>query len=128
MPERKMMKLVKRIQAGFSLLEVLITMFLVMLGLLVVLSSMVAMAKSNRYSQRMDIANTLARHEMERVRNMNFDAIVSETGAYGEYDMHPDYRHETTVTATGNVKEVVVDVFFENDRRHAEMITYVADL
>ena len=122
------MKRIRNKRAGFSLLEILITMFLVMLGLLVVLSSMVAMAKSNRYSQRMDIANSLARHEMERVRNMDFDAIVSESGAYGEYDQHPEYRHETLVTTTGNVKQVTVRVFFERDRRRAEILTFVADL
>jgi len=122
------MKRIRNKRAGFSLLEILITMFLVMLGLLVVLSSMVAMAKSNRYSQRMDIANSLARHEMERVRNMDFDAIAAESGAYGEYDQHPEYRHETLVTTTGNVKQVTVRVFFERDRRRAEILTFVADL
>src|SRR5512139_3068506 len=122
------MKAIRKTRAGFSLLEILITMFLVMLGLLVLLSSMVAMAKSNRFSQRMDIANSLARHEMERVRNRNYDSVLTEVGNYGEYQQHPDYRHETVVTEVGTVKQVTVDVFFENDRRHAEMITFVADL
>jgi Tfp pilus assembly protein PilV len=115
-------------KSGFSLIEVLVTMFLVMLGLLVVLSSMVAMAKSNRYSQRMDIASNLARAEMEQIRNTDFDAIVSESGVYGEYPQHTDYRHVTTVVPNGTVKEVTVQVFFENDRRRAEIITFVADL
>lgn len=122
------MKTIRKTRGGFSLIEILITMFLVLLGLLVVLSSMVAMAKSSRYSQRMDIANSLARFEMERVRNMPFDNVVSETGAYGEFPQHPDYRHEIVVTASGTVKQVVVRVFFEGDRRRAEMITFVADL
>ncbi len=123
------MKRIRKTEGGFSLLEILITMFLVLLGLLVVLSSMVAMAKSNRYSQRMDTANSLARFEMERIRNIPFDSVAAEEGAYEtDYPQHPDYRHVTEVTQSGSVKQVVVRVFFERDRRRAEMITFVADL
>ena len=122
------MKAIRKARAGFSLLEVMISMSLVMIGLLVVLSSMVAMAKSNRFSQRMDIANTIARHEMEHVRSKQFSQVVSETGSYGEYVTHPDYRHQTVVTMVGSVKRVTVDVYFEGGRRRTEMVTYVANL
>ena len=122
------MRTVRKSPSGFSLIEVMITLVLVLLGLLVLLSSMVAMAKSNRYSQRMDIANTLARREIERIRNMDYDNVLSESGAYGEYDQFLDYRHVTAVTDLGTVKQVTVQVFFENDRRNAEVLTFVADL
>jgi hypothetical protein len=94
----------------------------------VIMTSMVAMAKSSRYSQRMDIANYLARFEMERVRNVPFANVVSETGAYGEFNQHTDYRHELIVTTVGAVKQVVVRVYFEGDRRRVEMVTFVADM
>ncbi|MBU0507331.1 prepilin-type N-terminal cleavage/methylation domain-containing protein, partial [bacterium] len=58
---RKAMKTCKRRQAGISMIEVLITMFLVMVCLLVVMTSFVAVAKSSRYSERMDVAASLAR-------------------------------------------------------------------
>jgi len=119
---------VKKTQRGFGMLEVLISTFLVIIGLLVIMSSLVAMAKSNRYSQRMDIANSLARLEMERVRNMTFDDIDSEVGNYGEYIDHPDYRHVVSVTPMGNLKQVRLQMYFENDRRRAELVTFVADL
>ncbi len=119
---------IKKTQRGFGMLEVMISTFLVILGLLVIMSSMVAMAKSNRYSQRMDIANSLARREMERVRNMNFDDIASETGAYGEYFDFPDFRHVVEVTTQGNLKQVRLQMYFEGDRRRAELVTFVADL
>jgi Tfp pilus assembly protein PilV len=125
--ERKM-KLTKQIQKGVSMMEILITTFVVIMGLLVVMLSFVAIAKSNRYSERMDTANTLIRMEVEKVRNQAYAAIASETGSYGEYADHPDFRHEITVTDRGNVKEVDVDIYFENDRRRAEVITYVANM
>ena len=120
--------MIKKTQRGFGMLEVLISTFLVILGLLVIMSSMVAMAKSNRYSQRMDVANSLARREMERIRNTNFDDIANENGAYGEYTDFPDYRHVVEITTQGNLKQVRLQVFFENDRRRAELVTFIADL
>jgi Tfp pilus assembly protein PilV len=117
-----------RRQGGFSLLEVMVTMFLVMIGLLVVMSSFVAIAKSTKYSARMDVANTLARLEMEKVRNLPFANIQSATGAYSEYPDHPDYRHEVVVQDVGSSRQVTVRIYFENDRRRAELRTYVTNL
>ncbi len=110
------------------MMEVLITTFVVVMGLLVVLTSFVAIAKSNRYSERMDEANTLMRMEMERVRNQPYTAILSEAGTFGEYANHPNFRHETIVVDLGNVKQITVDIYFENNRRRAEVVTYVANM
>ncbi|RPH95058.1 hypothetical protein EHM69_05550 [candidate division KSB1 bacterium] len=122
------MKLRKKSQSGFSMLEILITTFLVTMGLLVVMTSFVAIAKSNRYSERMDIATTLAKLELESIRNQSYALIQSETGSYSEYPDHPDYRHETVVNDLGSVKEITLRIYFENDRRRAEMITYVSNM
>ncbi|MFZ5434163.1 MAG: type IV pilus modification PilV family protein [Calditrichota bacterium] len=122
------MKSVKRLQAGISMLEVMITMFLVMMGLLVVMTSFVAIAKSNRYSERMDIATSLARLEMERIRNLDYANIQSETGYYYEYPEQPSFRHETTVATIGNTKEITLHIYFENDRRRAELKTYITNM
>ena len=92
------------------------------------MTSIVAIAKTNRYSERMDVATSLARMEMERVRNRPYAQIATENGAYGEYTDHLDFRHKTTVTDLGTVKEVKVDLYFEHDRRRAEVITYVANM
>lgn len=122
------MKKSMRRQSGISMLEVLITMFLVMVGLLVVMTSFVAIAKSHRYSERMDVAASLGRMEMERIRNTTYANVLPESGSYSEYSDHPDYRHETYVTTLGNTKQVTLRLYFENDRRYAEMITYVTNM
>ena len=89
-------------QGGFSMLEIIVTVFLVTMGLLVVMSSFVAIGKAHRYSERMDTAASLARLEMERIRNRTYATIQSEVGAYSEYPEHPDYRHEVAVTDLGS--------------------------
>jgi Tfp pilus assembly protein PilE len=123
-----MMKLTKQVQKGLTMLEILITTFVVVMGLLVVMTSFLAIAKSNRYSERMDTANTLIRMEMEKVRNKAYGTILTENGHYGEYAEYPGFRHVTTVVDRGSVKEVKVDIYFEHDRRRAEVVTFVANM
>jgi Tfp pilus assembly protein PilV len=115
-------------QGGFSMLEIIVTVFLVTMGLLVVMSSFVAISKAHRYSERMDTAASLARLEMERIRNRTYATIQSEVGAYSEYPEHPDYRHEVAVTDLGSAKHITLRIYFENDRRRAEVVTYVSNL
>jgi prepilin-type N-terminal cleavage/methylation domain-containing protein len=115
-------------QSGFSMIEVLVTVFLVTLGLLVVMTSFVAISKAQRYSERMDTASALARLEMERIRNRPYLNIQSEVGAYSEYPDHPDFRHEVIVTEAGNIKQITLRIYFEKDRRRAEVVTYVANM
>jgi Tfp pilus assembly protein PilV len=115
-------------QSGFGLLEIVVTVFLVVIGLLVVMTSYLAIARAQRYSLRMDTATEIATRELERIRNRPWTAIANETGALGEYPDQPDYRHTVGVRTIGTVKEVTLRVYFEHNRRHAEMMTYVANL
>jgi hypothetical protein len=122
------MKLKRRSQSGLGMLEIVITLSLVMVGLLVVMTSFVAISKSSRYGERMNVATTLARMEMERVRNLPYANIHSVTGTYHEYTDHPDYRHEVEVHDLGTIKEVVLRIYFEHDRRRAEVRTFVTNM
>lgn len=122
------MKHTRRSQSGISMLEIMITLSLVMIGLLVVMTSFVAISKSSRYGERMNMATTLGRMEMERVRNTTFANLHSVTGAYGEYPDHTEYRHEVVVNDHGTIKEIILRIYFERDRRRAEMRTYVANM
>jgi Tfp pilus assembly protein PilV len=122
------MKRKSRKQGGFSMLEIIVTIFLVTLGLLVVMTSFVAISKAHRYSERMDTAASLMRLEMERIHNRTYAAIQTEVGAYSEYPEHPDYRHEVAVTDLGSAKRITLRIYFEHDRRRAEAVTYVSNL
>lgn len=125
-----MMKVKKNMQKGVGLLEIMMTAFIVVVGLVVVMSSFVATAKSSRYSERMDIANTLLQLEMEQLRNQPYSDIESADGEYWyDYPDHPDFRKEILVTQFGgSVKQIEVNIYFENDRRRAQALTMVAQL
>jgi len=126
------MKTAKRtwkLQAGVSLLEVLVTVMIVTGGLMVVMSSFVGIAKSNRYVTKMELANTLLRLEMENIRNASYADIISTEAAYGEsYSDQPDFRRDIVVEEVGNIKRVTVMILFDNDYHRAEAATIVTQL
>jgi hypothetical protein len=115
-------------QSGFGMLEIVITMFLVLIGLLVVASSYLAIARAQHYSERMDTATMIVSREMERIRNRSWDLIQDETGDFGEYPESPDFRHTVAVETIGTLKQVTLRVYFDQDRRRSEVVTYVANL
>jgi Tfp pilus assembly protein PilV len=115
------------LQRGVSLLEILVTTVIVTTGLLVVMSSFVAMAKSNRYAGKMEIANNLLRLELENVRNQSYSEIQS-LSLDGIYTDLPEFERRITVTEQSNVKQVLVQIYFENGRRVAQATTMVAQL
>ena len=115
-------------QSGFGLLEIVITVFLIVIGLLVIASSYLAIARAQHYSERMDTATIIAAREMERIRNRTWASIASETGPFGEYPEYPEFRHSVEVRKIGSLKEVTLRVYFENNQRRTEMMTYVANL
>jgi Tfp pilus assembly protein PilV len=111
-----------------TLLEVLLATVVLVLGLLIVVSSFVAMARANRYSEKQDIAVQLAGRVMEDVRNQKFADIESEEGNYFEYYQFPEFRHKTDVETIGKVKEVIVDIYFDDDRKRVRLVSYCADM
>ncbi|NUO18416.1 type II secretion system protein [bacterium] len=116
-------------QAGISLLEVLVTVLIVTGGLVVVMASFVGIAKSNRYVEKMETANSLLRLEMETLRNDRFVDIISSDSDYGNSFLdQPDFRRVVEVTDLGNVKRVRVRILFDSDRHQAEATTMVAQL
>ncbi|MCB9366704.1 MAG: hypothetical protein H6506_00090 [Calditrichaeota bacterium] len=119
----------QKLQAGVSLLEVLVTVLIVTGGLVVVMSSFIGIQKSSRYVEHMETANSLLRLEMESLRSLPYASIDSESGSYGSSwnDQH-DFRQERDVTDLGNVKRVKIKVYFDNDRHYAEATTIIAKL
>lgn len=122
-------RVIRKWQAGVSLLEVLITVLIVTGGLVVVMASFVGMAKSNRYVEKMETANSLLRLELETVRNDRFADIISSDADYGDaFSDQPDFRRIVEVTDLGNVKRVTVRILFDLDKHEAEATTMVAQL
>jgi Tfp pilus assembly protein PilV len=61
---------------GFTLIEILIAIFLLVTALLGVISTTVIVIKSNSLSKTMTTATTLAKDKMEGLRNTSFNSII----------------------------------------------------
>lgn len=118
----------RRKDEGMTLIEVLISTLILVLGFLIIVSSFVAMARSNRYSEKHDKAIQLASRVMEDMRNSKFSDIQNENGFYYEYPEFPKYRHQINVQPTGRVKKVTVRIYFDDDQKHVSLVSYFANM
>ena len=118
----------RRRERGMTLLEVLLAAVVLVVGFLIIISSFVAMARANRYSEKQDIAIQLAGRVMEDLRNQDFASIQNEEGSYNEYNSFLDFRHKTEVVTVGQVKEVTVTIYFDDDRKRARLVSYCANM
>ena len=96
---------------GFTLIEVLITVFLLVTAILGVISTTVIVIKSNSLSKEMTTATTLAKDKMEGIKNSaataaGYDALAggSETG------LETIYTRTWTLTPAAGMKTIEVKV------------------
>lgn len=108
-------------RGGFTLVEVMIALFLLVTALLGVISTTVIVIKSNALARTMTTATTLARDKMEQLKNTGYDALAGGTD-YATIDSTVQtasaadsvFTRTWTVTADGSpaagMKTVVVAV------------------
>ncbi len=104
---------------GFTLLEIMIAMFILLVALLGLVSVTVMVIKGGDLSKRMTTATTLAKYKLEEVKNQSYSTITAATttdywnedssvGTAGAY-----FTLTTTVTDSSpatNMKTIVVEV------------------
>jgi len=115
-------------QAGFTLIEVMVTVVLMTLGLLVILGVFLGAAKANSYAKKMDIAQYLALETLEQFRNTRFIQIQSFEENYGQIANYPNHRRRVQVTMNGTLKQVQITVLFDADRHQADFRSSYANL
>lgn len=118
--------LMKKDARGFTLIEVMITMFL--LTFIVQGMAMVSLyaQRSGIHARRLTSANIIAEQTLEQYRNTDYDNLPTFNGAQECYDVHmasvgcggsPAFFTKTTAitanTPTANVSQVDVTVTWE---------------
>jgi len=117
-----------RRSAGFTLIEVMVTVVILTLGLLTIMGVFLGAAKANRYAQKIDIASHLAEQTMERFQDVGYGQVLPFTEQYGDITKYPDHRRQVIVTEANSLKDVRVLVFFDNDKHHTEFRTVFTNL
>ena len=98
--------------AGFTLTEVVVSLFLLSVGILAATSTLMAVFKGQRYSASLMAATQLAQSHMESIKSMTYSQVSSTSEAYGEISGYETFSRITTVTpnADDTLKTVVVQV------------------
>jgi type IV pilus assembly protein PilV len=109
----KNMTLKKRIinrgtNEGFTLIEVIIAIFVLTVGILSLASVTVMVIKGNAFSKTMTTATTLASDQLEMLKNTPYASIASTS--YSGVTGFPGYERRWTVTPSGNQKTIVMEV------------------
>ena len=101
---------------GFTLVEMVVALFLLTVGLLASSSTLVAVFKSRDFSKSLMTATNLAQKQMEDIRSTRYVNVESTLETYGDIPGYEKYRRTTIVTANADdtLKTVVVDVFCSN--------------
>ena len=113
---------------GFTLVEVIVTVVILMLGMVVVLGVFLGAAKASSHAHKVDIAHYLAQETIEQFRNTPFPQIQPFSESYGDIEGFPNYRRVVQMHQIGTLKTVRVFVFFDNDQRNSHLISYYTDI
>jgi len=131
------MKMTRKILAGedgFTLLEIMISIFILSVALITLSGLMTSTIRSTDYGRRATEAANLARETIEQIeRNaaVNFDSIVDSVAAsdpvaglnpdnvedYGSIAGHPSFKRETYITdgaSPVNSKDIAVKVIWDD--------------
>ena len=72
----------RRREGGFTLMEIMVSMLVLVLGLLGVIALQMTTVKGNRISRQLDRAVDLVEQEMEDLRGMSTDTIAALPATY----------------------------------------------
>jgi len=112
-----------RRKAGFSLVEITVSLVIGAIGLLALAGVLVYTMQSNRYATDVSIATALARQKIEQIKLTDYNYVVTQTESQLDQNGRVDsgggkYTRVTTVTANQagpNTKSIDVTVYFSPD-------------
>jgi prepilin-type N-terminal cleavage/methylation domain-containing protein len=88
-------------EAGFTLIEIMIAMFILVTALLGIISTTVIVIQSNTLSKTMTTATTLADERMEILKNTRYDLVLNSLNS-GSDTVVSDSTYTRTWTVTNN--------------------------
>lgn len=115
-----MSKLKIKSRKGFSLIETLIAMYLLLICVFFIISVFPASTLTNKAMENLILASTLARNKLEGLRTMNFDSILSfsgtsiYSGVKNGVNYAQDFSYNITVSSlNSNLKDILITVTWE---------------
>jgi len=94
---------------GFTLIEVMIAIVILTIGLLALVSVTVMVIKGNSLNRGITTATTLAKDQLETLKNTNYNSVASSSG-WLTVTGFSGYERKWQVTTNGNQKTIVMEV------------------
>ncbi|HEV8539721.1 MAG TPA: hypothetical protein VGQ60_01035 [Nitrospiraceae bacterium] len=116
---------------GFTLIDNLVTMVIMMFTMLALVSLLGAVINANATNKKRTTAITLAENKIAEVRRKGYDSTTpaSVTEAYNTITGYPAFKR-VTATQTGvpaaGMQTVTVTVYWDSDRKQTSKSTQVA--
>ncbi len=117
------MKKKKRHQRGFTLIETLISLFILSVGLLCMSSMVFSVMRATAQSKETTTATTLLQDKMETLKNSNFSALTSgnDSASLGNIT----YLRQWAISTAGNLKTITITVNWTSRGSHVVSLTTV---
>lgn len=103
-----------RNEDGFSLTELVVSIFLTTVGLLSVAAVLTTAAHRQDISQSITTGTNLCSTKLEEIKNMNYEDIAASVEGFGEIENFTGYRREVLVTPDVGDELKVVKVIVTN--------------
>ena len=112
---------------GYTLLELILAMILMVMGVMGVVQAMVMGIATDQVVENRSVAIFLAQEAIEDMRNTSFASVASVTRA--QVSGFPDFDRQIVVTGT-NPKQVTVTVYWtlKTVEQHLDMVTMRSQL
>jgi Tfp pilus assembly protein PilV len=116
----------KKCNPAFTLLELLITMVLLVVGVISVVGALAAGVAADQSVESQAVALALAQEGMESVKAAGFDAVAAQPR--GAVDGFSSYDREVAVSGS-DPKHVTVSVYwtFKGQEQHVDLDTLITD-
>lgn len=99
--------------SGFTLIEILVTTVIIVIGLIGVLSLVTIIVKGNLHSKRVTTATVISQDKIENIFEMDYSSVSNDSGTDTAYNI--DYYWVVNVqddTPGTNTKTIAVDVYW----------------
>lgn len=119
-------------EKGFTLVEVLVAVFILAVGLLSLAVLAGTVIKSNSTSNKVTIATTLAQDKMEEIRRLGYSGVAAGTTTqdYNSITNYSAYKRVTAITndsPASGMKTVTVTVYWGTDAHSVVLKTILAE-
>ena len=115
---------------GFTLVEILIAMVILIIGSLGVASLTVSIIRGNTFNNKISTATLLSRSKLQDAQRLGYTGVANVTEDYHTIPNYSAYKRVTSVNPdapSANMKTVTVTVSWDTDRDSVSVTTILAE-